>query len=316
MASNSSGNDGHELRTDFLGRTVVLTPARAGRPHEMGASPAPLGSPADCYFCPGNESKTPPEIERVPSQKNTPWSLRCFPNAFPAFSRSFPKAFGSHEIIVETPLHGRHLSELDEAAMARYLLFLAKRVRSQAAERKLKAVALFKNEGLAGGASLAHAHTQLVGLPIVPPELKKIEKVCKSSCPFCLLSVDDQYSKIIEDGPFLALAPWAPRFNHEVWIVPRAHTPSLTDLDENSISALARTLRSILRAQDSSLNYPAYNLIFHLAPLRQKNFHFHLELCPRIGQWAGFELGFGAVMNSVRPEETARLYKDWIRTNS
>lgn len=316
MNEGTTSSDRHELRTDFLGRSVVLSPSRAARPHEFEAHvPAKKTDVSACFFCPGNEHMTPPEIERVKSLDAKSWLARVFPNAYPAFSKSFPKAYGLHEVVVETPDHSKTLSQLDEAGFARWLGLLARRLRAHALDRKFKYTAIFKNEWAAAGASLEHTHTQLVGLGMVPGNIKREEKVCKSSCPFCLLSVDDKYLKIIDSGSFLALAPWAPRFNHEVWVVPGAHTASLTDLDETAISALARTIRAVLRAQDGSLNYPAYNLVFHLAPLRQKNFHFHVEVCPRIAQWAGFEMGFDTVMNSVRPQETAEIYKEWMRAN-
>lgn len=309
----------HEIRVDFLGRVVILTPSRALRPHELGSSAAhplpsspPSSPPSSCFFCPGNEHMTPPEIARVQSDDKKSWLLRCFPNAFPALSKNFPKAFGIHEIIVETPVHNQRLSELGEGEIARYLLFLSSRLRAHLSFRKIKSIALFKNDGPAAGASIVHSHTQLIGLPFIPPNLKLLQKVCKSSCPFCLLDADEHYLKIISDGQFLAVAPWAPCFNHEVWIVPKAHIPSIADLDEHAIGLLAKMLRQILRAQDSILNFPSYNLIFHIAPLRHKNFHFFIQLCPRIGQWAGFEIGFRAFMNSIMPQDTALLYREWI----
>ena len=312
-----------QLRTDFLGRSVVLTPSRLARPHDfVSVPPVKKTSPATCYFCPGNEHMTPPEIERVKSADGKSggsaegkWLARVFPNAYPAFDKRSKSAYGAHEVIVETPEHALTLSQLDEAGFARYLSLIAKRLRVHAHDRKLKHTAVFKNEWADAGASLEHTHTQLVAMGTVPAAIKREQKVCKTNCPFCLLSIDDRFVKIIDSGPFLAVAPFAPRFNHEVWIIPRAHTASLTDLDETSVAALAKTLRSVLRAQDASLGYPAYNLLFHLAPLREKEYHFRIEITPRLVHWAGFELGSEMVMNSIRPEETATLYKDWLRAN-
>ena len=311
-----------QLRTDFLGRSVVLTPSRLWRPLDfMARQPVKHIAPADCVFCPGNEHKTPVEIERVRTAdgKSGPggsgWLARIFPNAFPAFDKRSKSAYGVHEVIVETPDHSLTLSQLDEAGFMRYLSLIAKRLRVHAHDKKLKAVAVFKNEWADAGASLEHTHSQLLAMGTIPASIKKEQKVCKSHCPFCLLSIDDRFEKIIDMGPFLAVAPYAPRFNHEVWIVPRAHTASLTDLDETAMAALAKTLRAVLRAQDASLGYPAYNLLFHLAPLREKEYHFRIEITPRLAHWAGFELGSEVVMNSVNPKETASIYKDWLRAN-
>ncbi len=307
--------DQGELRTDFLGRMVVLTPGRAGRPHDFAPTmPVKKTPPADCYFCPGNESKTPPEIARVddPAQKGA-WLCRSFPNKFPAFSGAWPKAHGLHEVVVETPRHEQTLSQLSDSQLSQYLGLVVRRLRAHARERKSKVTFVFKNEWEGAGASLEHTHTQLVALPEVPPAIKQMEKACKTNCPFCLLSIDDRYPKIVPDGQFLWLTPFAPRFNYESWIVPRNHVASMTDLDENSLSDLARVLGKALRAQDACLNYAPYNILFYLAPYKQKNFHFHIELAPRIAKWAGFEMGSGVVMNSVRPEFAAEELRKQIQ---
>ena len=56
----------NEVRKDFLGRQIVVTVARAGRPHD---NPHPRAQkvvpPEKCFFCPGNERLTPPEIDRL-----------------------------------------------------------------------------------------------------------------------------------------------------------------------------------------------------------------------------------------------------------
>lgn len=304
-----------ELRTDFLGRVVVLTPARSQRPHEHAPAPAPKTTPpAQCLFCPGNEHLTPPELDRVGGPESASWSARAFPNKFPAFSRT-GGPYGCHEVMVETPEHGATLSQLADAQLAQYLGLLVRRLRQHAKDKKVKYTAVFKNEGAEAGASLEHTHTQLVGMPLVPEPIKRTAKLCKSSCPFCLLSVDDKFKKIISDGPFLALAPHAPRFNNEVWVVPRSHTPGLSDLDEPSLASLASVLGKTLRAQDAVMGYAPYNLLFYLAPHGNKDFHFRIELCPRPprSKWAGFEFGSDVVMNSVRPEWTAAWYKEQMR---
>lgn len=352
--------EANELRTDFLGRSVVLTPHRASRPHDFTpAPPVKKQDPSTCYFCPGNEHLTPPEIDRAeadaipagasgaalkragdpaagpapgspprrastpaagpahgaapkratPAAGRGPWQMRVFPNKFPAFSKTSPAAYGVHEILVETPHHEQTLSQLSDGQLAQYLGMVARRLRAHARDRKIKCTVVFKNEWAEAGASLEHTHTQLVGMPAVPDALRQQVKLCKTACPFCLLGIDDKYPKILSSGPFLLLAPYAPRFNHETWIVPKSHSASLTDLDEQGLFDLAHVLGAALRAQDVMLGYPPYNLLFHLAPHGQKNFHFHIEICPRMAKWAGFEFGAGVVMSSVKPEWTAEEYK-------
>ncbi len=303
----------NEFRTDFLGRSVVLTPHRASRPHDFVPQvPQKKSDPLSCYFCPGNESLTPPEIDRL--ERGGKWQVRVFPNKFPAFSKSTPKAYGTHEIVVETPDHSKTLSQLSEGQIHDYLMMVAKRLRSHARDKKLKYTSVFKNEWEEAGASLEHTHTQLVAMDSVPAPIKKMEKMCKASCPFCTLSIDDKFPKIENSGPFVLLAPYAPRFNNETWIVPRAHVASIVDLDEKAMADLASMLSRALRTQDSAMGYPPYNVLFYLSPHRGKNFHFHLEICPRKAKWAGFEYGTEIVMNSMKPEWTADEYKNRLKS--
>lgn len=313
LSASENSSEPNELRTDFLGRSVVLTPHRSARPHDFTpAPPEKKQSPSACYFCPGNEKLCPPEIERLDGPSKS-WLMRVFPNKFPAFSKSSPKAYGVHEVLVETPKHALTLSQLSDAELAKYLSLIVRRLRSHARDKKIKSTIVFKNEWPDAGASLEHTHTQLVGMSIVPDSLKAQVKLCKSSCPFCLLSIDDKYPKITSSGPFLWLAPYAPRFDHETWIVPKSHSASLTDLDEQAIADLAHTLGVALRTQDVVLNYPAYNLLFHLAPHGQKEFHFHLEITPRTAKWAGFEYTSDIVMASSKPEWTAQEFKEKLQ---
>jgi UDPglucose--hexose-1-phosphate uridylyltransferase len=305
-------NDPNEFRSDFLGRGVVLTPRRSSRPHDFEAhSPQKKSDPKDCFFCPGNEKMCPPEIDRV--EKGGKWSLRVFPNKFPAFSKNTPKAYGTHEVVVETSDHFKTLSQIPQQAMLDYLMMVAKRLRAHARDKKIKYTCIFKNEWQDAGASLEHTHTQLVAMDEVPQIIKKEGKLAMGHCPFCSLPIDDTYPKIENTGPFVWLAPYVPRFNNETWIMPRAHIASLADLDESAIAELAALLLRALTVQDAELNYPAYNIIWHIAPHRLKNFHFHIEICPRTAKWAGFEYGTEIVMNSVKPEWTAEQYRERLR---
>lgn len=302
----------NEYRQDFLGRAVVLTPRRASRPHDFVPHiPEKKSDPKACYFCPGNEGMTPPEIDRF--AVGGKWSVRVFPNKFAAFSKNFPAAYGTHEIIVETPDHAKTLSQIQPESISAYINMVAKRLRAHSRDKKLKYTCVFKNEWADAGASLEHTHTQLVAMNQVPAIIKKQEKLAKAHCPFCTLSIDDKYPKIENTGPFVWLAPYVPHFNNETWIVPRSHTASLVDLDEAAISDLAALLHRALSVQDAELGYPAYNILFHIAPHRSKNFHFHIEICPRTAKWAGFEYGTEIVMNSVKPEWTAEQYRERLR---
>jgi len=295
----------NEVRKDIVGRKVVITAVRGGRPHDHLPERAQKTTPPEkCFFCPGNEHLTPPEIARV--EKGGKWEVRCFPNKFPAFCAESKKAYGRHEVIVETPEHQKTLSELSEENLFDYLSMVKQRMESAASDPKLAYTIVFKNEGKAGGASLEHSHTQLVSMPFVPDYVKKIGKKAGKVAKMKEKQLKNVFA---QNAHFFALCPKAPRFHFETWIAPVTGANSLTALSDEQLRALASILKSVLSALDAATGFGPYNIIFHSAPHEGNAFPFHLEVASRLSTWAGFELGTEVVMVSEIPEESAKLLK-------
>jgi len=309
MAAKADSSEG-EIREDFLGRVAILAPGRAKRPHDFKAEVPKKTTPkSKCFFCPGNENLTPPEIERtsLPSKKG--WQNRVFSNKFPALNKGWHRAYGMHEVLVETPEHSKTLSQLSENEIFLYLKMAAKRLKAHAKDKKIKYTSIFKNEWEAAGASLEHTHTQLVGMPFVPPYVKQQQKACKKPCHFCSINKNKKFPKIYSNSNFTLLCPYVSKYKYELWIVPKKHIGSIVDMDDKTLLLLAQILSIALKTQDSYLGYPPYNILFHLSPHHSKGFHMHLSITPRIAKWAGFEHQTGVIMNSVRPEIAAEEYK-------
>ena len=299
-----------EIRTDFLGRTAIITPARGLRPHDFkSGAPKKRQKPKDCFFCPNNESKTPCELDRTLEDGGHGWQNRCFPNKFPALCKSWERAYGSHEVIVETPKHSKTLSQLDAHQIEQYLLMIKKRLIANSNDKKIRYISVFKNEREDAGASLEHTHTQLVAMPFVPRYAKVQESACKNKCHFCAIESDKKYPKIASTKNFLLLCPYVPQYGYEMWLLPKKHIRSLSDMDSKLISELAGLLSSALKTQDSVLNYPPYNILYNFAPPSSKNFHMYISIIPRTSKWAGFEHQSGVIMNSASPKLVAKAYK-------
>ena len=294
----------NEVRKDAIGRKVVITAVRGARPHDHApcerAAKAVL--PEKCFFCPGNENLTPPEIDRI--ERNGKWEIRCFPNKFPAFSAESKKAYGRHEVIVETPEHQKTLSELSEENLFDYLSMVKRRMADAASDPRLAYTIVFKNEGKAGGASLEHSHTQLVGMPFVPDYIKKLAKKAGKINRMRKKPLKNVFA---QNAHFFAVCPKAPRYHFETWIAPVSDANSLVALPDEQLRALASILKSVLTAFDASTGFGPYNIIFHSAPHAGGAFPFHLEVVSRLSTWAGFELGTEVVMVSELPEMSAKI---------
>ena len=108
------------------------------------------------------------------------WTVRVVPNKFPALGIEgslnrqaegmFDKmnGIGAHEVIIETPDHNETLATLPEKRIEDVLWAYRDRIVDLKKDRRFKYILIFKNHGTAAGATLEHAHGQLIALPIVP----------------------------------------------------------------------------------------------------------------------------------------------------
>jgi len=300
----------NEVRKDLMGRYVVITKGRGARPHDPGhiaQKPQKTQPIEKCFFCPGNEHMTPPEIDRI--ERGGKWEIRVFPNKFPAFNAGSPKAYGRHEVIVEMPDHLATLSELSEENLFDYLSMLVRRLSDAKKDSRLQYTSIFKNEGKSAGASLEHSHTQLVGMPFVPPYVAKIAKKAKA---FRKLASKKNLCWA-ENSDFVAICPKTARFHYGTWIMPREPVNSIDSLPEAKLHSLASILKTVLSATDAAGEFPPYNIVFHNAPHAGGEFPFHVEILPRTSIWAGFELGTEVVMVSDVPEESVKLLRKFAK---
>ncbi len=77
-------------------------------------------------------------------------------------------------------------------------------------------------------------------------------------------------------------------------------------MDETKLMDLAKIMKKIL-VKLKKLNAP-YNFQVHYSP-EGEDLHFHIEICPRLATWAGFELSSDCTVNIVSPEQAAKFYR-------
>ena len=174
-----------ELRRDpIVGRWVIISTERSGRPQDVHMPSAPIPSAALCPFCPGQERLTPREILAYRPHASEPdgpnWTVRVIPNKFPAlhvegdmgreglglYDRM--NGIGAHEVIIETPTHKENLADLPTKRVEDVLWAYRDRILDLKKDVRLRYILIFKNHGAAAGATLEHSHSQLIALPVVP----------------------------------------------------------------------------------------------------------------------------------------------------
>jgi UDPglucose--hexose-1-phosphate uridylyltransferase len=328
-----------ELRKDpVTGRWVIISTERRKRPSDFRLESVSIGPPDSCPFCEGHEEMTPRELfaDRNGSAPNGPgWQLRVVPNQFPVLRVEgsldrqgeglFDKmnGIGAHEVIIETPHHEETLATMDERAVEQVLWAFRERVQDLKQDRRFRYIIIFKNHGTAAGASLDHSHSQLIALPIVPREVRdeingsRSHFSAKERCVFCdIVRQETQESRrvIAENADMVALAPYAPRFPFETWILPKRHQSTFEDAPRHEYASLGRLLGDILRRMNRSLRTPPYNLLIHSAPLHEPAaadfYHWHVEIIPTLTKVAGFEWATGFYLNPTSPEEAAQVLRE------
>jgi UDPglucose--hexose-1-phosphate uridylyltransferase len=275
-----------------------------------------------------------------PPAKDSPgWTVRVVPNKFPALGIEgnlnrqaeglFDKmnGIGAHEVIIETPDHNATLATMELKRVADVLWAFRDRILDLRQDKRFKYILLFKNHGEAAGASLEHPHSQLIALPILPrtviSELEGAKQyyLYKERCVFCDIitqEVENGVRVVGENDNFLTLAPYAPRFPFETWILPKRHESAFEHSSTQMFTDLARSLKDLLSRADQVLDNPAYNLVVHTAPVQdphQDHYHWHIEFMPKLTKTAGFEWGTGFYINPTPPEEAARFLREAVITS-
>ncbi len=343
----------NELRKDYLlDRWVVIATERSRRPSDLTKPKSEAAKTTVCPLCVGNENMTPPAVliyhrengkikrSQDPStgERTKNWLVRVIPNLYPAFSPpkqpqdekqivkadSLWDAIGHHEVIVESPNHTEDPANAELSQLELVIHAYIERLQELSTKPYVKYVSIFRNHGLEAGASLSHAHSQIIATPMVPTTIREEQKAGKTiyedndKCIYCdIINAEKKGPRLIsENDDFAVLAPYASINPMEFWILPKRHSPNILNLTQHEIDAFAKTLKNSLKALKDLVNDPPYNYGFHLSkdPQPQDTYHWHLEVYPKLTTWAGFEKSTGTYINTVTPETAAESLRKAIKS--
>jgi UDPglucose--hexose-1-phosphate uridylyltransferase len=304
------------------GRWVTIVAERAERPSDFAARDRTIESDLTrpCPFCPGNEEATPPALETIDAAGT--WSMRVIPNRYPAFVGEdafavhhlgpvhvMAEASGIHEVFVYTPNHESGLHLLDDQHANELMQVLQRRLAEHAATPQVRYTQAIVNHGREAGASIAHPHGQILGLPFVPGEILDEERAFARFAGGCLLcttieaelAADERV--VFANDDVVVLCPYWSGAPYELLILPRQHEPHLQDATPESLAAVGIALRDAVGHLNAAIGDIAYNLGFHTAPHQHTGqYHWHAHVWPNLVTQAGFERGTGVMINIVPPE--------------
>ena len=331
-----------DLRKDpIIDRWVIISSERGQRPVFLSDKAEAPEPGAICPLCPGNEGMTPPEVfairlAPVSSPPNSPnWILRVVPSKFPTLRiegdlnkkgiglYDSMNGIGADEVIVETPSHTQTLTAMDTPSVQNIFVAYRERTLDLLKDQRFKSIMIFKNSGSTAGASLAHSHSRLVALPIIPVRLSQEITgslnyyKSKDRCVFCDIVVQESEERkrvIYENEHFIAISPFASRFPFEAWILPKRHEESfLSSRRDDNYFSVADALSIVLRKHERILNSPPYNYMIHTTPRGLSGapyYHWHIEITPRLTSQAGFEWGTGFYINPTSPEDATTFLQE------
>jgi len=328
-----------QLRKDpiITNRWVIIAAERAKRPNDFKPNEPDTYGSGPCPFCEGNEKLTPPEVD-ADRPKSTPvdtagWLTRTVPNKYPALEDkpSLGKSreglfemmdgIGRHEVIIESPDHSKQLADLDVEQIKKVIQAYTRRSIELSKDERFKYILIFKNYGMAAGASLEHSHSQLISLPITPRRVME-ELECaqeyydsKKSCVFCDIAKQESQSRermVYENEDFIVLCPFASRFPFEILIMPKKHQDHFVNITEAQIDSFAVVVKETLTKIKKVLKNPAYNFIIHTNSFNGEGgqyYHWHVEIIPTLSKTAGFEWGTGFYINLTSPEVASKYLR-------
>ena len=330
-----------ELRKDpVVGRWVIISTERSRRPGHFTPEPS-NGDQASSPFVSGREEMTPPEVFAIRPNggtRNGPgWTVRVVPNKFPALEIEgsldrrgeglYDKmnGVGAHEVVIETPDAELQLADLPADQIQRVLIAWRERMRDLKNDSRLRYALVFKNHGAGAGATIHHSHSQIIATPIIP---RMVQEELDGSRRYFELKERCVFSDIIDQetgegqgrrvvsstARYIALAPFAPRFPFETWILPMARRSAFHTIDDDGeLMELAEVIKDTLARLNAALDSPPYNIVLHTAPLAEPDlpyYHWHLEIMPKLTRVAGFEIGSGFYINPTPPEDAAQFLRD------
>ncbi|MDP2168096.1 MAG: HIT domain-containing protein [Thermodesulfovibrionales bacterium] len=336
----------HELRKDPLLNRWVAILDYSLKPEDYARKMTRRAEEkASCVFCAGREAETPPEIAAIRAngtEPNTPgWAARVIPNPKPIlhiegdldrrgvgmYDRM--NSVGANEILIETPEHGLRAEDMGSEQVKKVFSLYKERMADLEKDARMRYIFICKNSGRGAGAMYSHSHSEITATPVIPKLLKeeldsaKHYYAYKERCIFCDIMTEEQRAgaRVIADsGHFIAFCPYAPKFPFDFWVMPKRHSCAFQDMSGDELDDLSVLMTSLLKKLRGVLDEPAFHYVVHTAPNRiprrdhwhtlGDDFHWHIEVTPRLVRSSGFEWGSDFYVLTTTPEDAAKYLKE------
>lgn len=292
----------------FTDKEVIFCKGRGKRPIVSGEN----RSKDQCPFCIGSEDSSTCTIMTV----GKPWTMKVVENKYPAVGPLDDENFiirGLHYVVIETNDHYKKLCDFDEEDISQLFNLYKTMIKYIKEFKEIKHIQIFKNYKREAGASMDHIHSQILATNNIPRKYLKEEENLKQyrevtgRCMICdeVNNEIKERARIVYEGKyFLAYCPKGSIFAYTVRIVPRVHTESMEEFQEEEISELSYIYVNVIKSLDNIFQDPPMNICYYFLK-DSKDYHFYIEFYPRKNKLAGYELSTNIMLNSVCPEDAA-----------
>jgi UDPglucose--hexose-1-phosphate uridylyltransferase len=334
-----------ELRQNLATKEwVVISSERAKKPNAVlnkiiSTPVSDKNYDPECPFCPGNEKTFPVEERHRIEDKDGNWLTRVIDNKFKILDRfntcplvpdSFEregiyqklKGCGSHEIVIDTSKHNENITDMPREEIKNVISAYVNRYDEFKKNPNNLMTIIFKNYGVLAGQTQPHSHTQVVGSRVVPLYTRTLIHEAEKhfdtygSCVICDMlryEIKEKIRLVYQNDDYVAFVPYAAGAEHETWIVPTLHRAGLQDIEGIRLENLADILHTVLNKFLISIDNPDFNFVIRTVPYPLSDvpsYHWHMQLIPRTKILGGFERGTHIQVNTILPEESAKMLRE------
>jgi UDPglucose--hexose-1-phosphate uridylyltransferase len=198
---------------------------------------------------------------------------------------------GRHEVVIEDDRQGSSLADLGVDRISAVLILWRERMRAFADDRRWRQLGVVRSHRPGDG----RPHAEIFALPFVPASIR--EKMVAfgahlrrhGTCLSCDTIRAEREAKerfLVETLRHAAIAPFAPRSPHELYLLPKGHHSDFWSTGDAELADLARLLELVSGAIRRALDDPPYDLVVETAPLDAgadlREFHWHMSLRPLV----------------------------------
>jgi UDPglucose--hexose-1-phosphate uridylyltransferase len=322
-----------EIRTSlFSGQSVIIAKDRLKRPMKSEKTNYEIEIneyEEDCPFCMGNEDQTTQETFRI--EEDNKWVVRSCYNMFPIITPDYELSkkheffinsdgCGVHEVLVDTYRHNGHFFNMSTHEFELLFTMYKDRYCDLIDDEDIKYISLFKNFLRNSGASMAHPHSQIISLPIIPKDVLEEVNNCKiyfeennKTLHESVIEYERRANKRIihESENFIVLAPFASIYSGEISIINKSNE-KFENISSENIKEISLIFKNLFDKMNVVYGVIPFNIYLHSHPNYddcEEYYNWHIHIVPRKYNHGGFEIATGVFVNSTSPEKIAKLFK-------